>query len=96
MIIPPEKINVCILRRKNDDSILFSRFKIMKYMMAKIQPEQIKYYGAVYEGSPDFAETTARIQEKVKRYYKDAIIGEFDPSIASEALCLLQPSSISL
>lgn len=25
MIIPPEKLNVCILRRKNDDSILFSR-----------------------------------------------------------------------
>ena len=39
--------------------------------MAKIQSEQIKYYGAIYEGSPNFAEATDHIQEKVKRYYKD-------------------------
>ena len=71
IIIPPEKIEVCILRNENDNSIIFSRFRIIKYMMAKIQPEQIKYYGAIYEGSPNFAEATDHIQEKVKRYYKD-------------------------
>ena len=71
MTIPPEKLNVCILRKENDNSILFSRFGIIKYMMAKIQSEQIKYYGAIYEGSPNFAEATDHIQEKVKRYYKD-------------------------
>ena len=66
MTIPPEKLNVCILRKENDNSILFSRFGIIKYMMAKIQSEQIKYYGATYEGSPNFAEATDHIQEKVK------------------------------
>ena len=71
IIIPPEKIEVCILRNENDNSIIFSRFRIIKYMMAKIQPEQIKYYGAIYEGSPNYIEATNRIQEKVKKYYQD-------------------------
>ena len=71
MTIPPEKLNVCILRKENDNSILFSRFGIIKYMMAKIQSEQIKYYGAIYEGSPNYIEATNRIQEKVKKYYQD-------------------------
>ena len=71
IIIPPEKIEVCILRNENDNSIIFSRFRIIKYMMAKIQPEQIKYYGAIYKGSPNFTEATDRIQAKVKRYYRD-------------------------
>ena len=71
MTISPEKLSVCILRRECDNSIIFSRFEIIKYMMAKIQPEQIKYYGAIYEGSPNFTEATSRIQEKVKKYYKD-------------------------
>ena len=71
IIIPPEKIEVCILRNENDNSIIFSRFRIIKYMMAKIHPEQIKYYGAIYKGSPNFTEATDRIQEKVKRYYRD-------------------------
>ena len=35
------------------------------------KPEQIKYYGAIYKGSPNFTEATDRIQEKVKRYYRD-------------------------
>ncbi len=71
MIIAPKKLSVCILRKKNDNSIIFSRFEIIKYMMAKINPEQIKYYGASYEGSPTFAEATSRIQEKVKKYYRN-------------------------
>ena len=70
MTIPPEKLMVCILRRNDDHSVVYSRFEIMKYMMTQIQPEHIKYSGADYEGAPDVAEATHRIQEKVKRYYK--------------------------
>lgn len=71
MTIPPEELSVCILRRKDTNSILFSRFKIIHYMMATIPPEQIYYYGVPYEGSPNFAEATNRIQEKVKQYYDE-------------------------
>ncbi len=35
-------------------------------MMAAVQPEQIQYYGAKYDGSPDFEKATNRIQEKVR------------------------------
>lgn len=66
--ISPKDLRVCILR--SDHSILFSRFEIIKYMMAKVSPEQIKYYGTSYEGAPTFAEATSRIQEKVKKYYR--------------------------
>lgn len=70
MTISPQKLNVCILRKDGDNSIIFSRFEIIKYMMSKICPEQIKYYGANYEGSPTFTEATNRIQEKVRKYYR--------------------------
>lgn len=70
MTIPPEELSVCILRRESDNSVIFSRFEIIGYMMNKISPDQIKYYGASYEGSPDFAAATQRIQEKVRGYYK--------------------------
>lgn len=70
MVIPPEKLSVCILRRKGGGSIIFSRFEIIKYMMAKISPGQIRYYGAEYAGSPGFDAATARIREKVKAYYR--------------------------
>lgn len=71
MIISPDRLSVCVLRKEHDSSVIFSRFEIIRYMMAKIQPEQIKYYGAVYKGSPNFIEATRRIQEKVKKYYRD-------------------------
>ena len=71
MTILPEMLSVCILRKEGDNSIIFSRFEIIKYMMAKIQPEQIKYYVAICEGSPNYIEATNRIQEKVKKYYQD-------------------------
>ncbi len=81
-IIPPEELSVCILRKKDSSSILFSRFEIIKYMMASIKPEQIKYYGASYAGSPNFDEATKRIQEKVKKYYEShwAEIDEYGSS----------------
>lgn len=67
--ISPEKLNVCILKNLSDNSIIFSRFEIIKYMMANTTPEQIKYYGVKYKDSPNFDEATVRIQEKVKKYY---------------------------
>lgn len=70
LIISPKELNVCVLRRKHDHAIVFSRFEIIKYMMATVQPEQIQYYGAKYDGSPDFEKATARIQEKVRKYYQ--------------------------
>ena len=80
MVIPPKDLTVCVLRKKNDCSIVFSRFEIIKYMMATVQPEQIEYYGACYEGAPDFKEATKHIQEKVKNYYlqHQTEIGEYD------------------
>lgn len=80
MTIPPKDLTVCVLQSKRDHSIVFSRFEIIKYMMATVQPEQIQYYGAKYDGSPDFAKATDRIQEKVRIYYQkhQAEIREYD------------------
>ncbi len=71
MTILPEDLTVCVLQRKDDHSIVFSRFEIIKYMMAAVQPEQIQYYGATYDGSPNFEKATSRIQEKVRMYYEN-------------------------
>ena len=62
-VILPEKLNVCILRSLYNNSI------IIKYMMSRTMPKDIKYYGVKYPNSPDFDEATKRIQEKVKQYY---------------------------
>lgn len=91
MIILPNDLSVCVLRKKNDRSIVFSRFEIIKYMMATVRPEQIEYYGACYEGAPDFKEATKRIQEKVKRYYLQhrTEIDEYDSQEYILESCLL-------
>ena len=68
-VVPPENLYVSILKSKKHDSIIFSRFEIIKYMMSKITPEEIKYYGVKYKDSPNFIDATIRIQEKVKKYY---------------------------
>ncbi len=70
-VISPEKLYVCVLKSDESEEIIFSRFEIIKYMMAKVTPEEIKYYGASYIGSPSFAAATKRIQGKVKRYYAE-------------------------
>ena len=59
--------------------------------MAAVQPEQIEYYGACYEGAPDFKEATKRIQEKVKRYYlqHQTEIGEYDSQEYILDFCVL-------
>ena len=91
MIIPPKDLTVCVLRKKNDRSDVFSRFEVIKYMMATVQPEQIEYYGACYEGAPDFKEATKRIQEKVKNYYlqHQTEIGEYDSQEYILDFCVL-------
>lgn len=70
LIISPQDLTVCVLKRKNNHSIVFSRFEIIKYMMAAVQPKQIQYHGAEYDGAPDFEKATNRIQEKVRMYYE--------------------------
>ena len=88
MTIPPKDLTVCVLQNKINHSIVFSRFEIIKYMMATVQPEQILYYGAKYEGAPDFEEATTRIQEKVRRYYQkhQAEIRKYDTEVYQFAL----------
>lgn len=71
LTISPEKLYVCALRSKDNNSVIFSRFEIIKYMMAKTKPEQIKYYGSNYENSPDFEAATARIQGRINMYYEE-------------------------
>ena len=68
-IIFPEMLNVCVLKNTNNNSLTFSRFEIIKYMMSKVKPEEIKYYGCKYCDSPNFNDATNRIQQKVKNYY---------------------------
>ncbi len=91
MNISPKDLTVCVLRKKNDSSVIFSRFEIIKYMMATVQPDQIEYYGVCYEGAPDFKEATKRIQEKVKRYYlqHQADVGEYDSQEYILDFCVL-------
>ena len=68
-IIFPNMLNVCALKNVNNNSLTFSRFEIIKYMMSKVKPEEIKYYGSNYYNSPNFDDATNRIQQKVKSYY---------------------------
>ena len=70
MTIPPGDLSVCVLQSKNDHSIVFSRFEVIKFMMAACKPAQIQYYGAEYDGAPDSEKATARIQKKVRIYYQ--------------------------
>ncbi len=70
-VISPKELNVCVLKSDESEEIVFSRFEIIKYMMAKVTPEEIKYYGASYIGSPSFSAATERIRGKVKKYYAE-------------------------
>lgn len=70
-IINSKKLKVVILKDKNSNSIIYSRFDIIHYMMSITKIEDIKYYGTTYPNSPSFEDATARIQAKVKRYYEE-------------------------
>ena len=68
--IEPNKLSVLVLRKLDDNIVTYSRFKIINYMMSRINPNDIKYYGMKYPNSPTFKEATIRIQTKVKDYYE--------------------------
>lgn len=90
--IPPEDINICYLKKIGSNVKEFSRFEIIKFMMSKVKPEQIKYYGTIYDGSPEFEEATKRIQNKVKLFYEDnmaEISKYFDEAYRFETIPLL-------
>ncbi len=70
-IIDPKILNVCIIKDSIDNSIIYSRFEIIKYMMSRVLVNDIKYYGANYKDSPDTVIATKRIQEKVNKYYNN-------------------------
>ncbi len=70
-VILPEKLYVCVLKGDESKEIIFSRFEVIKYMMAHVSPEDIKYYGASYIGSPSFEAATERIRGKVRKYYAE-------------------------
>lgn len=69
--IDSERLNVLILKNRKTNSILYNRFDLIHYMMARVNPIEIKYYGANYLGSPSPAVATARIQNKVVSYYNE-------------------------
>ena len=70
-IIPPELLKVVTLKNLKTGEIIYSRFEIIYYMMSKTNIEDILYYGTVYENSPKEEVATKRIQDKVRKYYKD-------------------------
>lgn len=77
--IEPNKLSVLVLRKLDGSTVIYSRFKIINYMMSRISPNDIKYYGKKYPNSPSFEEATIRIQNKVKNYYdkNNKIIQEY-------------------
>ena len=70
-IIPPELLKVVTLKNLKTGEIIYSRFEIIYYMMSKTNIEDILYYGTTYENSPNEEVATKRIQDKVRKYYKD-------------------------
>ncbi len=68
-IISPDILEVCILKDRINNAIIYSRFEIIKYMMANTNYKDIKYYGVKYNNSPNIDVATNKIQEKVRKYY---------------------------
>lgn len=66
-IIPPEDLNVCLLRNQDTNEISYSRFDIIKYMMSKVPAESIRYSG---KDTSDAEKITENIQATVKNYVK--------------------------
>lgn len=67
--IKPERLNVLVLKNIDKGTYTYSRFDIIIYMMSKIKPKDIKYYGEKYPDSPTFEEATIKIQGKINAYY---------------------------
>lgn len=70
-IIDSKKLKVLMLKDRETNKILYGRFDLVHYMMAKVNPKEIKYYGANYLGSPSSIAATNRIQNKVISYYDE-------------------------
>jgi len=70
-IISQNQLKVLVLKKSSNNTTNYSRFEIVKYMMAHTNYNDIKYYGTEYLNSPTFEEATKRIQSKVKRYYEN-------------------------
>lgn len=68
-VIFPDALEVCILKNILTDTIIYSRFEIIKYMMAQTNYKDIRYYGVKYDNSPIDDVATNKIQEKVRKYY---------------------------
>lgn len=65
--ISPEDLSVCLLRNTDTNEVSYSRFDIIKYMMAKVPAESITYSG---KENLDKDKATANIQAVVKNYTK--------------------------
>lgn len=65
--VSPEDLTVCLLKNLDTNEVSYSRFDIVKYMMAKVPPESIKYSG---NENIDKDKATENIQAIVKDYVK--------------------------
>ena len=65
--ILPEDLSVCLLKNTDTNEVSYSRFDIIKYMMAKVPAESITYSG---KDNLDTDKATANIQAVVKSYTK--------------------------
>ena len=68
--ISPENLQVCILKNNETNTVSYSRYDIIKYMMSKVPAESIHYSGKdIVPEEVDNA--TNMIQSNVKKYYEN-------------------------
>lgn len=65
--VPAEDLSVCILKNEDTEEVSYSRFDIIKYMMAKVPAESIHYSG---NDKLDPEKATSNIQSIVQSYVK--------------------------
>lgn len=68
--IPPENLQVCLLRNNDTGEVSYSRYDIIKYMMSKVPVETINYSGTDID-IDSIDRITAEIQGIVSNYYKE-------------------------
>ena len=67
--IPPDCLDIVILKNHNQNSIIYNRRDVILYMMAHTEPNSILYHGSNYPSAPDPSQATEHIREKVVKYY---------------------------
>lgn len=67
--IPPDCLDIVILKNQNQNSFIFNRRDVVLYMMAHTEPNSILYHGSNYPGAPDSGQATENIRGKVIKYY---------------------------